>query len=396
MLKLESGRDGRTPRFRLLNIMLYPLTKSVVYNVARKTGRLRPRPLNLTFSVTYRCNAKCQTCNVWKKRVDDFTLDEYRKLFKNLGTSLYWATFSGGEPFIRPDLIDIVCACYDRCRPGIITIPTNGLLQKRILDGVARLSRHARNTKIIINFSLDGIGERHDELRGVPGNYEKVRDTYRKLKAAGHPNVTVGIHTVVSQLNVREVPALRDHVRKEFGPDSFITEVAEERLELDTIGMDITPSADAYGAVVEDLLDDMDTTTGTGMSSVVQAFRRQYYQIAHRTLKEQRQVLPCYAGLASAQIAPNGDVWTCCTRAESMGNLREANFDFDKVWTSNRADELRGSIRRGECHCPLANAAYSSMLCDPPSLMRVGLGWLKSQLRPSAKPVTQPVSEAAR
>jgi MoaA/NifB/PqqE/SkfB family radical SAM enzyme len=380
----------------LKEIMLRPLSKAVVYNVARQTGTLQPRPLNLTFSVTYRCNARCGTCNVWKKRVDDLTLDEYKKLFKSIGRSLYWATFSGGEPFIRPDLIDIVTACYDSCRPGIITIPTNGLLHTRILDGVARLSRHARSSKIIINFSLDGIGERHDQLRGVPGNYAKVREVYRKLKAAGHPNVTVGIHTVVSQSNITEIPAIRNHVREEFAPDSFITEVAEERLELDTIGMEITPTADDYGKVVDELLTDMDTTAGSGLAGIVQAFRRQYYQIAHRTLKEQRQVLPCYAGLASAQIAPNGDVWTCCTRAESMGNLREANFHFMKVWTSKRAGEMRGSIRRGECFCPLANAAYSSMLCDPPSLMRVGWGWLKGQLKAAGKPVAETVTEGAR
>lgn len=376
--------------------MLRPLSKAVVYNLARHTGHLHPLPLNLTISVTYRCNSRCQTCNVWKKRVNDLSLDEYKALFSNIGTSLYWVTFSGGEPFIRPDLIDIATTCYDYCRPGIITIPTNGLLQTRILEGVERLSRHATKSKIIINFSLDGIGERHDQIRGVPGNYKKLREVYRKLKAAAHPNVTVGIHTVVSQFNHRDVPALRNHVREEFGPDSFITEVAEERLELDTIGLDITPTADQYGAVVEDLVKDMDTTVGAGMGGVVQAFRRQYYQVAHRTLKEHRQVLPCYAGLASAHIAPNGDVWTCCTRAESLGNLREAGFNFAQVWASKRADELRQSIRRGECFCPLANAAYSSMLCDPPSLMRVGLGWLKGQLRSTAKPVAEPVSEAAR
>jgi MoaA/NifB/PqqE/SkfB family radical SAM enzyme len=361
--------------------MRSPLSKAIVYNIARHSGQLRPRPLNLTFSVSYRCNSKCLTCNVWKKRVDDLTLDEYERLFAALGTSLYWATFSGGEPFLRPDLIDIVCACYDRCRPAIITIPTNGLLRERIVDGVARLSRHAADTQIIINFSLDGIGERHDELRGVPGNYAKLKQAYLELRAAAHPNVTVGIHSVVSQLNASELPALREHVRREFDPDSFITELAEERLELDTVGENITPSADAYKTVVKDLVADIDTAPGGGFSTVIQAFRREYYQVAHRTLVEQRQVLPCYAGLASAQIAPNGDVWTCCTRAESIGNLRETAFDFMKVWTSARADELRGSIRRGECHCPLANAAYSSMMCDPSSLVRVGGQWVKGRLR---------------
>jgi MoaA/NifB/PqqE/SkfB family radical SAM enzyme len=361
--------------------MRIPIARAATYHVARQTGRLRPRPLNLTFSVTYRCNARCRTCNVWKKRVDDLTLQEYERLFDSLGGSLYWATFSGGEPFIRPDLVDIVLACCDRCRPALVTIPTNGLLRKNIVEGVARLSRHARGSKFIINFSLDGVGGRHDVLRGVPGNYERMRDVYRELRAAAHPNVTLGIHTVVSQFNVGEVPGVREHVREAFSPDSFITEVAEERLELDTVGLDITPTPDQYAPIARDLVADIDRTRASGIPAVVQAFRREYYQVTHRTLAAQRQVLPCYAGLASAQVAPNGDVWTCCTRAESMGNLREAGFDFDKVWTSQRADALRRSIRRGECYCPLANAAYSSMLCDPPSLARVGWQWLKSRVR---------------
>jgi len=370
-----------------------PLPKAAVYNLARATGKFRPRPLNLTFSVTYRCNARCRTCNVWKKRVEDLTLLEYERIFDALGESLYWVTFSGGEPFIRPDLIDIVMACYDRCHPAIITIPTNGLWGARVLEGVSRLSRHAPDAQIIINFSLDGIGPRHDELRGVPGNYEQLKDAYLRLKAAGLPNVTVGIHSVVSRFNAEEIPALRKHVRDEFRPDSFITEMAEERLELDTVGEEITPAPQDYAVVVDDLIADIDATPSPGFGGVIQAFRREYYQLAHRTQVEQRQVLRCYAGLASAQIAPNGDVWTCCIRAESMGNLRESGFDFMKVWTSSRADQLRGSIGRGECFCPLANAAYSSMMCDPGSIARVGWQWMKQQVR---RTTPRPPVEAAK
>jgi len=353
--------------------------------------------LNLTFSVTYRCNARCLTCNVWKKRVDDLTLAEYRRVFNGIGRSLYWATFSGGEPFIRPDLIDIVLACCKRCRPAIVTIPTNGLYYSEVVEGVARLSRGAPQTRIILNFSLDGIGARHDELRGVDGNYDRMKATYCAVKAARHPNVTVGIHAVVSQYNVTQIPALREHVRREFVPDSFITEIAEERLELDTIGCDITPAADEYRAVVDDLVADIDATPTTGVPALVQAFRREYYELAHRTLVEQRQVLPCYAGIASAHVAPNGDVWSCCTRAESMGNLRTADFDFMAVWTSEKGDALRGSIRRNECFCPLANAAYSSMLSDPSTMTRVGWRWMKGRLRPvgQGRPANERATEVA-
>ena len=77
-----------------------------------------------------------------------------------------------------------------------------------------------------------------------------------------------------------------------------------------------------------------------GVSRITQAFRDRYYDIVKRTLVEKRQVIPCLAGVASAQIAPNGDVWTCCIRAESVGNLREHNYDFAATWRTARAGEL--------------------------------------------------------
>lgn len=361
--------------------MLGQLARTPFYTLARRTGWIRPLPMNLTFSVSYRCNSRCKTCNVWRKRVQDFSLDEYERTFHHLGRSPYWLTFSGGEPFLRPDLVDIVIAAYRLCRPGIINIPTNGLLVERVVAGVERLVRAAPNAQIVINLSLDGIGEQHDQIRGVPGNYKKLMETYAGLRTITASNLTLGMHSVISQLNVDSFIPLRQHIRQELRPDSFITEMAEERVELDTIGLEITPRLEQYSEVVDQLVADIDNEPAEGVAEIAQAFRRHYYQIARRTLLEQRQVLPCYAGVASAHIAPNGDVWTCCIRAEPMGNLRDAGYDLRKVWGSRRADELRDSIRRGECHCPLANAAYSSMLCDPPSLAHVGWQFIKTRTR---------------
>lgn len=361
--------------------MLSQLARAPLYNLARRTGRLRPLPMNLTFSVSYRCNSTCKTCNVWRKRVQDFSLDEYERTFRHLGHTPYWLTFSGGEPFLRHDLIDLILAAYRYCRPGIINIPTNGILVERVITGVERLAREAPRAQIVVNLSLDGIGEQHDRIRGVPGNYAKLLQSYDGLRGLHAPNLTIGLHTVISQHNVDHFIPLHQHVRETLRPDSYITEMAEERVELDTIGLDLTPAPEKYAGVVAHLVADIDTHPAEGVAGVAQAFRRHYYQIARRTLEEQRQVLPCYAGVASAHIAPNGDVWTCCIRAEPIGNLREAGYDLRQVWGSRQADELRGSIRRGECYCPLANAAYSSMLCDPPSLARVGWHWLKTRLR---------------
>jgi MoaA/NifB/PqqE/SkfB family radical SAM enzyme len=352
-----------------------------LYSLACRTGKAPPLPMNLTCSVSYRCNSTCQTCNVWRKRVRDLTLDEYERIFRNLGHSPYWLTFSGGEPFLRSDLIDIVLASVRHCRPGIVNIPTNGLLTDRVIRGVERLVRAAQGTQIIINLSLDGIGEQHDRIRGVQGNYAKLMKTYAGLQKIQSPNLTLGLHTVISRFNMDQFMLLREHVRRDLRPDSYITEVAEERVELDTIGLGITPSAEQYGQIVKQLVADIDHETATGVAGIAQAFRRYYYQIAHRTLIERRQVLPCYAGIASAHIAPDGDVWTCCTRAEPIGNLRQVDYDLRRVWHSQPAARLRDSIRRGECSCPLANAAYTSMLCDLPSLWQVGLTLLRGQVR---------------
>jgi MoaA/NifB/PqqE/SkfB family radical SAM enzyme len=361
--------------------MFDQLARLPAYYLARRSGKRVPLPSNLTFSVSYRCNSRCVTCNVWRKRVADFTLEEYERTFRRLGRSLRWVTFSGGEPFLRPDLIEIVLACYRICQPDIINIPTNGLLVDRVAKGVERLAREAPKSKIVINLSLDGVGADHDAIRGVPGNYAKLRETYAALRALDAPNLTVGIHTVISQHNVGRFAQIREHVRGEIGPDSFITELAEERVELDTIGLDITPPLDQYAAVVDQLSADIEAEPADGVAGIAQAFRSHYYQIAQRTLREQRQILPCYAGVASGHIAPNGDVWTCCIRAEPIGSLRESDYDLLPIWRGARADSLRDSIRQGECHCPLANAAYTSMLNDPTSLARVGMNFARLQMR---------------
>ena len=87
--------------------------------------------------------------------------------------------------------------------------------------------------------------------------------------------------------------------------------------------MGITPPIQKYQPVIERLQDGIRKAEFNGVSRITQAFRDRYYDIVKRTLVEKRQIIPCLAGVASAQIAPNGDVWTCCIRAESVGNLRE-------------------------------------------------------------------------
>ncbi|MBC7225214.1 MAG: SPASM domain-containing protein, partial [Anaerolineae bacterium] len=156
-------------------------------------------------------------------------------------------------------------------------------------------------------------------------------------------------------------------------PDSYITEVAEERVELGTVGWAITPSPETYRPVADFLAREAHGAHARGIAALTQAFRRRYYHLAAATLEQGRQVIPCYAGWASAQIAPDGDVWTCCVRAEPVGNLREVGYDLRRIWFAEdgRLGELRRAIARGECACPMANAAYANMLLHPPTALSV-------------------------
>lgn len=344
-----------------------------VLKASYATGRVIGLPVNITVSCSYRCNSRCKTCNVWLLPNDDLVLDEWDRVFSSLGRTPYWFTFSGGEPTLRKDLPEMVESAYRHCRPGIINIPTNGIQNKVIPGRIERVLQAAPKSEVIINLSLDAVGARHDELRGVRNNWTHAMATYAGLKELKkkYKHLTLGIHTVISNFNAEYFPDLCEYVQRELKPDSYITEIAEERVELDTVGLGITPTAGNYTVAIDALTESLRDQRLTGVAEVTAAFRRQYYELVKRTLREHRQVIPCMAGVASAQIAPNGDVWTCCVRAESMGNLREHDYDFGTVWRTWKAGQLRRSIKAGECHCPLANAAYTNMLMHVPTVTKV-------------------------
>lgn len=356
--------------------MLRVLSKIPSYYLFRLIGWPMKLPMNLTLSISYKCNSRCRTCNIYKKDCDELSVGEWTKIFESLGKSPFWATISGGEPFLRADISEIVRSLYDQCRPAIINIPTNGLLYKRIPKLVEGIALHCKKSQIVINLSIDGIGERHDEIRGIKGNYEKVLECFKALKSINLPNLSIGIHTVISKFNVTRIPEVYLQLGV-LNPDSYITEIAEEREELDTINSGITPEYHDYVNAVDYLVKGLRADHFSKLGQITRAFRIEYYSLVKRVLSECRQIIPCYSGFASAQIAPDGDVWMCCIKAEPIGNLREVNYDFGKVWGSKKADTLRQGIKNGACYCPLANASYTNMLFNLKALCRVGWNFIR-------------------
>jgi MoaA/NifB/PqqE/SkfB family radical SAM enzyme len=346
------------------------------YWAFRGIGRPGALPLNFTLSLLYACNSRCQTCNVYERKVKIFSVEEYDRFLSTVGRVPYWFTLSGGEPFLRKDIVDIVKVVYERCRPKIINIPHNGTFPDTTAGKVEEMARSCPESEIIINVSLDELGHRHDEIRKTADNFELAKRTFHSLKSLDVPNLTVGIHTVISKFNVENFPNVYRGLMA-MNPDSYITEIAEERDELQTLGYGITPTARQYGEAIDFLLSQVREHRFDGVARITQSFRLEYYKLARRAVERKEQTTACYAGWASCQISPDGEVWPCCVRGESAGSLREHDYDFPTVWHGERMEIIRRSIRNRECACPLANASYTNILLSPAAMARVGLNYLK-------------------
>ena len=363
------------------------LPKILRYKLSRWHLAAPGLPINLTFSVTNVCQSRCKTCSIWKlyreqpeKRAEELSLEEIEAIFRSMG-HIYVFNVSGGEPFLRTDLKEIIALACRHLSPGIVHIPTNAIAEAAVEKGVLAilddLQRHSPRTQLTVKPSLDHIGEKHDAIRGVPGNFTKVIRLYRKLKALQpqYPNFHVELGTVISRWNVDEVAEIAAFV-SDLGADSYRNEIAEQRAEMFNQKDPITPEAEHYEKAISQFVGPIRQSmkAKNGFQRITNAFRLIYYDLAVRILKEERQVIPCYAGISNAHMTPYGDIWACCTLGydRPMGNLRDFGYDFKSLWNSSQAKTVRKFIRNRNCCCPLANQTYSNMLLHTPSLMRVG------------------------
>ena len=358
-------------------------------------ARVAP-PINLTFSVTNMCQSRCKTCSIWKVYQDEpdrfrqeLSLEEVERSFATIG-EIYFFNISGGEPFLRRDLPQIVAAACKYLKPAVIHTPTNALTPRVIEERTAEILEIIRSSGRTIPFtikpSFDGVGEVHDEIRGVKGNFDKVLDTLSRLKKLQerHPNLEIGVGTIISKFNLGHIRETARFTR-DLGIDSYISEIAEQRTELFNVRDPITPTPEEYEKAICEFNSELaNETVGNArrgvpgssskhVSGMTSASRQVYYKYAIRIMKEKRQVLPCYGGIANAHISPYGDVWPCCVLGydKSMGNLRDFNYDFSRIWHSREAAEVRRFIAGSRCWCPLANQAYSNILCNPRAVLEV-------------------------
>jgi MoaA/NifB/PqqE/SkfB family radical SAM enzyme len=356
------------------------------YRLAKSGLAMPGMPINLTFSVTNICQSRCKTCNIWEiykknpeKRKDEISLEEIEKIFKSMG-HVFIFNVSGGEPFLRPDFVELIELACKYLSPGIIHIPTNAIAVRQIEDKAKSIIRMLQlqypTTRLTLKPSLDHIDRRHDKIRGVPGNFDKVMAVYESLKRMkpDFPNLHVELGTVISRWNVHDIEEIASFITK-LDPESYRNEIAEQRSEMLNTNNPITPDAEEYTRAIEFFVRQIKSKMKNKLffHRITNAFRIEYYDLAIRILKQRRQVIPCYAGISNAHLTPYGNVWACCTLGydKSMGNLQDYGYDFKRLWNSPQAKEVRSYIHAGNCYCPMANQMYSNILMHWPSLARV-------------------------
>ena len=182
------------------------IPKLITFRLAKRRFIKTPKPVTLTFSITSACQSLCKTCNiglVYQKNPvrikDDLNLEEIEKMFKSIG-HVYFFNISGGEPFLRKEIVEIVKLAFKYLNPKVIHTPTNALTPKLIEKKTEEILKWMKdngyeNIPFTIKPSYDGIGKSHDHIRGMEGNFEKLMETYTLLKELQkkYPNLKVGL-----------------------------------------------------------------------------------------------------------------------------------------------------------------------------------------------------------
>ncbi len=322
--------------------------------------------------MTGRCNARCPFCFYLRSRTplprrEELSLGEIEKISASLG-SLLWLAFSGGEVFLREDIVAISRSFYENNRPAVMLYPTNGLLPGVIRERVEEILRICAKSTVAVKLSLDGIGAAHDALRTTPGSFGKTMETYRLLGELidTHPHFELGINTVFCSRNQDEMDGIIDFVQ---GLKHITThtislvrgDLAEESLK----EVDIEKYHRAIARLEENL---------KNRTSPIYRFRGARVKAAqdilqrcliHRTRQEGRRLIPCYAGSLNLVLGESGEVYPCEILAERFGNVREYGYDIHRVFRSGQAKQVRERIRRGGCYCTHECYFMTNILFNP-------------------------------
>lgn len=336
--------------------MLDKFKKVVNYTLLIKTNFRTPP--SLIFFVTSLCNAKCRHCFYWRSlnKRKDLSFEEIEKLTKDLGP-VESLNISGGEPFLRKDLPEIINLFYVNNGLRVVTIPTNGLLPKNIAFMTKRILEYSKGRPVNLSFSLDGTETVHDKIRGIKGCFKRVIQSYEETKKLKKefPNFKIQINAVVTNENKDDVKELIDQLKK-IMPDIDLFSLSFLRGDTRDTNLHL-PTTESLEELKR--YSDEKIPTSSLLSKMVD---NMIYKLKIKILREKRQVIPCEAGKIIGVIEDNGDV-KHCELLHPIGNIRSDKFS--KIWNSTKAKRERQRIIEGRCWCTHECFLFPSLVAHP-------------------------------
>ncbi len=322
---------------------------------------LRRNLQHLIIHVTNHCNFRCEHCFIDFSPKRDLKLQQFQEIARQVGP-LFWLDIAGGEPSLRKDLADIVGA-FDA---KVVQIPSNGSLPGLLIPALERMKAESR-AEIAVSFSLDGLPATHAKVRGAPDNWREVWDCYDKVRAVG--GIAVKINTVLTRNNIEEIIPLMRLVR-ERGVD-FHSIILLRGDPIDP-SVSLPPMARLERLAPEmfAILSTYDYGRGFLAARVLRNYHKLLWTTSLRTLEEQRQVTPCYAGKFHMVVLGDGRV-SSCEMLEAVGDLKTQSFA--EIMQSKACRDQVASIERGECHCTHNCAMMGSLLFNLRHAARMAL-----------------------
>lgn len=299
------------------------------------------KKLNGTVIVTYRCNAKCTMCNRYKapsKPEEEISIETIKKL-----PEMYFTNITGGEPFIRDDLKDIVRELLKKS--DRIVISTNGFFTDRIVELCKEFPQ------VGIRISIEGLEKTNNEIRGLDDGFNRGYTTLKKLVDMGMKDVGFGM-TVQDRNAADLVPLynISDELGMEFATASLHNSFYF--VESNNIIKDRLMVAQNFEDLVNRLLDS---------NSPKKWFRAYFNHGLINYIFSQKRLLPCDMSFDTFFIDPYGDVMPCNGTKEKqvMGNLNRQSWE--ELWNSEQAEKVRSFVRNCDRNCWMIGSVSPAM-----------------------------------